>query len=154
MTILKFDTWKYFALCFQESFNLFMKSLNSNFVFISLARISFCYLYSFTLRTLGRNIRIKAWHMLEAVLEKRPNLKPRNPFSFVGASKSFRINKISISSLPVCILWKQGLFFPSFCRKGKVAFVELWPKRSWGNNNSKIAVYLLIGKLLFTMTNL
>lgn len=54
--------------------------------------------------------------MLEAVLEKRPNLKPRNPFSLVGAPELIRF----LFLLFLCVFFGNRVFFsPPFVGKGK-----------------------------------
>lgn len=120
----------------RRDFTLFVKSLNFNFVFISVPCVSLCYLHSFTLSILGRNISIKPWDMWKAILEKK--------------KKSFRLNP---KRYPFCLVGVSK-FFTTPHREQRVPFEELWPKHSWGNNDPYRAVYPLTRKLLFTMNNL
>lgn len=124
------------------AFSLFIESLNSNFVIISVPSISLRYLYPFILCTLESNISIKSWNMLKAVLQNwtkqkndnenthNTNLKPRYPFSPVGASKLFRIHKFSSFLSPYidCLETSSSVLF--FFREERVAFEELCPKDS------------------------
>lgn len=116
---------------FRRAFGLFMKSLNSNFGFISLACISFCYLFSLALSTLGETLALNFDTVKSSTEKDTHNINLVYPFALVGASKFFKINTISH------FLYSYKNYFLGWGEK----YLWSYGLNTWVNSNFKRPVY-------------